>query len=63
MLYALSTEAYERIKTGNRPLAAAYDNEHPIGEWPTMLELELSNLCNLECVMCNGELSSKIRPR
>jgi MoaA/NifB/PqqE/SkfB family radical SAM enzyme len=49
------------IATGNRPLAAAYDNEHPIGEFPTMLELELSNLCNLECVMCSGELSSKIR--
>jgi hypothetical protein len=49
------------IETGNRPLAAAYDNEHPIGDWPTMLELELSNLCNLECVMCNGRLSSRIR--
>jgi len=51
------------IASGNRPLAAAYDNEHPIGEFPTMLELELSNLCNLECVMCSGELSSKIRRR
>lgn len=49
------------IATGNRPLAAAYDNEHDIGEFPTMLELELSNLCNLECVMCHGRLSSKIR--
>ena len=26
-----------------------------------MLELVLSNLCNLECVMCHGLLSSKIR--
>ena len=49
------------IRAGTRPLAAAYDNDHPIGEYPTMLELELSNLCNLECVMCSGELSSKIR--
>ncbi len=49
------------VATGNRPLAAAYDNAHPIGEWPTMLELELSNLCNLECIMCSGQLSSKIR--
>lgn len=49
------------IDTGNLPLAAAYDNEHAIGDWPTMLELELSNLCNLECVMCSGQLSSKIR--
>jgi molybdenum cofactor biosynthesis enzyme MoaA len=31
------------------------------GEWPTQLELALSNTCNLQCVMCNGELSSAIR--
>jgi len=49
------------ILTGDEPLAAAYDNDRPIGAWPTMLELELSNLCNLECVMCNGLLSSRIR--
>ncbi len=49
------------IDAGRLPLAAAYDNEHPIGDWPTMLELELSNLCNLECVMCSGQLSSRIR--
>jgi len=49
------------IRNGDEPLAAAYDNDHPIGEFPTMLELELSNLCNLECVMCNGLLSSRIR--
>lgn len=54
-------ECKHDIETGNRPLAAAYDNEHPIGAWPTMLEMELSNLCNLECVMCHGRLSSKIR--
>lgn len=55
------SECKHDIETGNRPLAAAYDNEHPIGAWPTMLEMELSNLCNLECVMCHGRLSSKIR--
>lgn len=49
------------ITTGNEPLAAAYDNDRAIGAWPTMLEIELSNLCNLECVMCNGLLSSRIR--
>jgi molybdenum cofactor biosynthesis enzyme MoaA len=27
------------------------------------MEFELSNLCNLECVMCNGRLSSSIRKR
>ncbi len=30
-------------------------------EWPVQLELALSNACNLQCVMCNGELSSAIR--
>lgn len=30
-------------------------------EWPVQLELALSNACNLQCAMCNGELSSAIR--
>lgn len=55
------SECEHDILTGNRPLAAAYDFDHPIGNWPSMLELELSNLCNLACVMCNGNLSSRIR--
>ncbi|WP_421121262.1 twitch domain-containing radical SAM protein [Aquihabitans daechungensis] len=55
------SECEHDIRTGNEPLATAYDNDRPIGDWPTMLELELSNLCNLECVMCNGKLSSRIR--
>jgi radical SAM protein with 4Fe4S-binding SPASM domain len=29
--------------------------------WPSNLEFALSNTCNLQCVMCNGELSSAIR--
>lgn len=55
------SECEHDIVTGNRPLAAAYDFEHPLGEWPSMLELELSNQCNLACVMCQGRLSSRIR--
>ncbi len=31
--------------------------------WPSNLEFNLSNTCNLECPMCNGELSSAIRAR
>lgn len=31
---------------------------HP---WPKLLDLALSNRCNLACVMCNGDLSSTIR--
>jgi molybdenum cofactor biosynthesis enzyme MoaA len=49
------------IDAGLAPLAAIYDREHEIIDWPTSLELELSNLCNFECVMCTGDLSSKIR--
>jgi radical SAM protein with 4Fe4S-binding SPASM domain len=29
--------------------------------WPAQLEFALSNVCNLECVMCHGEFSSMIR--
>jgi len=42
------------------PLAKAYDN-FPIQEYPSLMELELSNKCNLECTMCQGLLSSGIR--
>jgi molybdenum cofactor biosynthesis enzyme MoaA len=35
------------------------EDQHP--QWPQQLELALSNSCNLQCVMCNGELSSAIR--
>ena len=55
------SECEHDITTGNRPLAAAYDFEYPITDWPSLLELELSNQCNLACVMCHGRLSSRIR--
>ena len=29
--------------------------------FPVMMEFQLSNTCNLQCVMCNGHLSSSIR--
>jgi radical SAM protein with 4Fe4S-binding SPASM domain len=29
--------------------------------WPQQLELSLSNACNLQCIMCNGDWSSSIR--
>jgi MoaA/NifB/PqqE/SkfB family radical SAM enzyme len=32
-------------------------------EWPTEIEFSISNVCNLECVMCNGDYSSAIRAR
>jgi molybdenum cofactor biosynthesis enzyme MoaA len=30
-------------------------------EWPSWMEFNLSNRCNLQCVQCDGELSSAIR--
>ncbi|MBL8778457.1 MAG: radical SAM protein [Acidimicrobiales bacterium] len=31
------------------------------GAWPTFFEFNLSNSCNLQCIQCNGDLSSSIR--
>lgn len=35
----------------------------PVPEWPQRMEFSISNACNLECVMCNGNFSSSIRAR
>ncbi|HWA89910.1 MAG TPA: radical SAM protein [Rhizomicrobium sp.] len=35
----------------------------PDPAWPRIIELSISNSCNLECAMCNGECSSAIRAR
>jgi len=46
--------------------ASLYDHLPVAGRAPAQpvrLELELSNRCNLECIMCNGEYSSSIRTR
>ena len=47
-------------------IARLYDEYEPAGgepARPTRMTFALSNRCNLECVMCNGELSSRIRAR
>lgn len=49
-----------KIEADTWPLALAYDG-FSVKEYPTLLELELSNQCNLECIMCEGRLSSGIR--
>ena len=33
----------------------------PDGLWPSRIEFNLSNACNLQCVQCDGDLSSAIR--
>lgn len=30
-------------------------------DYPTSMDFQISNICNLECVMCNGEFSASIR--
>lgn len=41
-----------------------YD-EHTLNKnkYPSVMEFELSNVCNLECAMCNGNFSSLIRAK
>lgn len=53
----------QNIKNGNHTtvLSKLYDYEYQITDYPSVMEFELSNTCNLECVMCKGELSSTIR--
>lgn len=54
----------EFIKTGNYQNTGAvnYDNlKITRSKWPLMLDFELGNNCNLECIMCNGENSALIR--
>jgi len=55
---------YDLIRAGNYSQMPGhfYDHipPHPDG-WPRRMDFELTNTCNLECVMCRGELSSSIR--
>lgn len=50
----------QQTEDGVWPLAKAYE-KFSVKEYPTLIELELSNQCNLECIMCSGLLSSGIR--
>jgi MoaA/NifB/PqqE/SkfB family radical SAM enzyme len=54
---------HKHIKEGNHVnvLSKAYDNDYPLTEYPSIMEFELDNTCNLACTMCNGMLSSTIR--
>src|SRR5690606_6216470 len=51
------------VENGNHVsvLSKLYDYNYEVQEYPAVMEFELSNKCNLECVMCKGELSSTIR--
>jgi len=45
---------------GELCLANAYD-KFTVKKYPSLLEVEISNICNLECIMCDGVKSSSIR--
>ena len=53
-------ECKKEIDENVWPLAKAYEL-YPVRDMPSLIELELSNQCNLACIMCNGNLSSAIR--
>lgn len=47
-------ELFDARRRGDADVAEAYG-------WPTWIEFNLSNKCNLQCLQCDGELSSAIR--
>ena len=55
---------YHIISSGNYAGLPAQNYEsltNSKGNFPSKMEFELDNQCNLECVMCRGEFSSAIR--
>lgn len=54
-----------KIKNKDYHRAALYSDtpKHDHTQHLRKITFELSNLCNLECIMCNGELSSLIRKK
>lgn len=40
---------------------ARYFDDYPLRKYPSVMEFELSNVCNMACVMCDGRYSSLIR--
>lgn len=47
--------------SGLKPLVFDKYSDYKHHKYPRILEFELSNECNYECVMCNGKVSSSIR--
>jgi molybdenum cofactor biosynthesis enzyme MoaA len=61
------SECRDGVAAGNRHmiLAREFDRywDAAGSEYPSYIDFALSNTCNLQCVMCNGDLSSAIRSR
>lgn len=54
---------YDNQVAGKIPTSISYI-KHKLGlkhRYPKVMEFEISNQCNLECIMCNGYFSSSIR--
>jgi len=59
---AISNEGREASYPRSFDDKAAHLTDDPSsGAWPRFMEFNLSNACNLQCIQCNGELSSAIR--
>lgn len=56
---------YSKITKQNYYSAGArnYDPFKILESGPSLMDFEISNLCNLECIMCTGENSSLIRQK
>jgi sulfatase maturation enzyme AslB (radical SAM superfamily) len=52
----ITAENYSGLPAKNFDLLPAHSNR-----FPSKIDFELSNECNLECIMCRGEFSSAIR--
>jgi MoaA/NifB/PqqE/SkfB family radical SAM enzyme len=44
-----------------RSVLSRYFDDYPKRKYPSVMEFELSNVCNMACVMCDGRYSSIIR--
>ena len=51
----------KRKFTGLKPQTFDKYSDYKSHKYPRVMEFEISNKCNLECIMCNGNTSSSIR--
>lgn len=55
---------YRIVEAGGGVPRDYYDQfavDEPVPQWPQLLAFSLHNTCNLACVMCGGDASSRIR--
>ncbi len=57
-------ECLRHIETNNYNLASTWRYDYLSGwssKYPVTMDFQISNICNLECIMCNGEFSISVR--